>query len=255
MRAQLDPRALASRGLGLDEVVSAMDTGNVNLPTGTLQGPSIAQTVQANGQLTDADSFRKLVVAYRNGAPVRLAQLGNIVDSVENTRIASWYGTTRGIVLAIQKQPGTNTVAVVDGVKKLLPSFEAQLPPAVKIQVLSDKSLTIRDSVHEVEFTLANFPGNKMPHNIDLHAVTGQGGGAAASMTAPGHESVFSFKALNPGLFIYHCATAPVGMHVGNGMYGLILVEPKEGLPPVDREYYVMQGEFYTTGRPFEVPP
>lgn len=100
-----------------------------------------------------------------------------------------------------------------------------------------------------VEFTLANHPSSKMPHNIDLHAVTGPGGGAASSFTAPGHSSQFSFKALNPGLYVYHCATAPVPMHVGNGMYGLILVEPKEGLPPVDREYYVMQGDFYTTGR------
>lgn len=88
-----------------------------------------------------------------------------------------------------------------------------------------------------------------MPHNIDLHAVTGPGGGAASSFTAPGHSSQFSFKAMNPGLYVYHCATAPVGMHVGNGMYGLILVQPKEGLPPVDHEYYVMQGEFYTTGK------
>ena len=101
----------------------------------------------------------------------------------------------------------------------------------------------------EVEFHLNNHQDNKMPHNIDLHAVTGPGGGAASSFTAPGHSSQFSFKALNPGLFLYHCATAPVGMHVGNGMYGLILVEPKEGLPPVDREYYVVQGEFYTTGQ------
>lgn len=101
----------------------------------------------------------------------------------------------------------------------------------------------------EVEFTLANHPTSKMPHNIDLHAVTGPGGGAASSMTAPGHESVFSFKALNPGLFIYHCATAPVGMHVANGMYGLIYVEPKAGLPPVDREYYICQGDFYTKGK------
>src|SRR6185295_5214008 len=100
-----------------------------------------------------------------------------------------------------------------------------------------------------VEFTLANHPSSKMPHNIDLHAVTGPGGGAASSFTAPGHTSQFSFKALNPGLYVYHCATAPVGMHVGNGMYGMILVEPKEGLPPVDREYYVMQGDFYTVGR------
>ena len=100
-----------------------------------------------------------------------------------------------------------------------------------------------------VEFTLANHPSSKMPHNIDLHAVTGPGGGASSSFTAPGHSSQFSFKALNPGLYVYHCATAPVPMHVGNGMYGLILVEPKEGLPKVDREYYVMQGEFYTMGR------
>lgn len=100
-----------------------------------------------------------------------------------------------------------------------------------------------------VDFTLANHPSNKLPHNIDLHAVTGQGGGAEGSFTAPGHKSTFSFRALNPGLFIYHCATAPVGMHVGNGMYGLILVEPKEGLPKVDREFYVVQGEFYTKGK------
>src|SRR5437016_8611201 len=100
-----------------------------------------------------------------------------------------------------------------------------------------------------VEFHLNNHQDNKMPHNIDLHAVTGPGGGAASSFTAPGHSSQFSFKALNPGLYVYHCATAPVGMHVGNGMYCLILVEPKEGLPPVDREYYVMQSEFYTRGR------
>ncbi|HAV60988.1 MAG TPA: nitrite reductase, copper-containing [Verrucomicrobiales bacterium] len=100
-----------------------------------------------------------------------------------------------------------------------------------------------------VEFHLANHPSSKMPHNIDLHAVTGPGGGAASSFTAPGHESQFSFKAINPGLYVYHCATAPVGLHVANGMYGLILVEPENGLPPVDREYYVMQGDFYTTGR------
>ncbi|MBS2038928.1 nitrite reductase, copper-containing [bacterium] len=99
-----------------------------------------------------------------------------------------------------------------------------------------------------IEFHLANHPSSKMPHNIDLHAVTGAGGGAASSFTAPGHESKFSFRALNRGLYVYHCATAPVGMHIGNGMYGLILVEPPEGLPKVDREFYVMQGDFYTKG-------
>jgi nitrite reductase (NO-forming) len=100
-----------------------------------------------------------------------------------------------------------------------------------------------------VEFHLKNHPDSKMPHNIDLHGVTGPGGGAASSFTAPGHESQFTFKALNQGLYVYHCATAPVGMHVANGMYGLILVEPPEGLSKVDHEYYVMQGDFYTTGK------
>src|SRR4051812_49196059 len=100
-----------------------------------------------------------------------------------------------------------------------------------------------------VEFHLKNHPGSKMPHNIDLHGVSGPGGGAASSFTAPGHESQFTFKALNEGIYVYHCATAPVGMHVANGMYGLILVEPPQGLPKVDREYYVMQGDFYTTGK------
>jgi nitrite reductase (NO-forming) len=99
-----------------------------------------------------------------------------------------------------------------------------------------------------VEFHLRNAPGNKMPHDIDLHAVTGPGGGASASLTAPGHESQFSFKALKAGLFVYHCATTPAGMHIANGMYGLILVEPPQGLPKVDHEYYVMQGDFYTNG-------
>jgi nitrite reductase (NO-forming) len=100
-----------------------------------------------------------------------------------------------------------------------------------------------------VEFHLKNHPDNKMPHNIDLHGVIGPGGGAASSFTAPGHESQFTFKAMNAGVYVYHCATAPVGMHVANGMYGLMLVEPPEGLPPVDHEYYVMQGDFYTVGK------
>lgn len=100
-----------------------------------------------------------------------------------------------------------------------------------------------------VEFHLKNHPSSKMPHNIDLHAVTGQGGGAASSLTIPGHVSVFSFKALNPGLYVYHCATSPVGMHIANGMYGLIYVQPQKALPKVDREYYVVQSEFYTVGK------
>lgn len=99
-----------------------------------------------------------------------------------------------------------------------------------------------------VEFHLLNHPSSKVPHNIDLHAVTGPGGGAASTFTAPGHESQFTFQAKNPGLYVYHCATAPVGMHIANGMYGLIYVQPEQPLPAVDREYYVMQGEVYTTG-------
>jgi nitrite reductase (NO-forming) len=127
---------------------------------------------------------------------------------------------------------------LADGVKYVFWTFGGSVPGSF---------IRIRKG-DEVEFHLHNHPDNKMPHNIDLHAVTGAGGGAAASFTAPGHSSQFSFKALNAGLFVYHCATAPVGMHIANGMYGMILVEPEEGLSPVDREYYVMQGDFYTTG-------
>ncbi len=114
--------------------------------------------------------------------------------------------------------------------------------------VVPGKFIRVREG-DLVEFHLHNHPDSRMPHNIDLHAVTGPGGGATSSFTAPGHSSVFSFKALNPGLYVYHCATAPVGMHIANGMYGLILVEPQGGYSPVDREYYVMQSEFYTKGK------
>ncbi len=128
---------------------------------------------------------------------------------------------------------------MADGVDYLFWTFGGEVPGLF---------IRVREG-DQVEFHLGNHPTSKMPHNIDLHAVTGPGGGAASSFTAPGHESQFSFKAMNPGLYVYHCATAPVGMHVGNGMYGLILIEPKEGLPPVDKEFYVMQGDFYTKGK------
>ena len=131
------------------------------------------------------------------------------------------------------------TKRLADGVEYVFWTFGGDVPGSF---------IRIREG-DQVEFHLNNHQDSKMPHNIDLHAVTGPGGGAASSFTAPGHTSQFSFKALNAGLYVYHCATAPVGMHVGNGMYGLILVEPKEGLPPVDREYYVMQGDFYTVGK------
>ena len=131
------------------------------------------------------------------------------------------------------------TMPISDGVDYTFWTFGGKVP---------GKFMRVRQG-DTVEFHLQNHPDNKMPHNIDLHAVTGPGGGAASSFTAPGHESQFTFKALNQGLYAYHCATAPVGMHVANGMYGLIYVEPPEGLPPVDREYYVMQGDFYTVGK------
>lgn len=128
---------------------------------------------------------------------------------------------------------------LADGVDYTFWTFGGKVP---------GKFIRIREGDH-VEFHLHNHPSSKLPHNIDLHAVTGQGGGAEGSFTAPGHSSTFSFKALNPGLYVYHCATAPVGMHIANGMYGLIYVEPKEGLPKVDREFYVFQSEFYTKGK------
>jgi HAE1 family hydrophobic/amphiphilic exporter-1 len=154
VRLQLDPGALAARGLGIDEVATAVQKGNVNLPTGTLNGRDQALTIQANGQLTDAAAYAPLIVAYRNGAPVRLADLGRAVDGVENDKVASWFNGTRAIVLAVQRQPGTNTVEVVSAVKSLLPSFQAQIPASVKLDVLFDRSQSIRDSVADVKFTL-----------------------------------------------------------------------------------------------------
>ncbi|MEY2411044.1 MAG: hydrophobic/amphiphilic exporter (mainly bacteria), family, partial [Verrucomicrobiota bacterium] len=154
VRVQLDPNALASRGIGIDEVHSAIAEGNVNLPTGTLYGPSQAFTVQARGQLLKAADYRPLIVAYRNGQPVRLQELGRVLDSVQNDKIASWVNGTRSIALSIQRQPGENTVRVVDDIRKLMPTFRAQLPASVNFEILYDRSQTIRESVHDVEFTL-----------------------------------------------------------------------------------------------------
>jgi nitrite reductase (NO-forming) len=166
------------------------------------------------------------------------------VEGQENALL----GDAPSVPLPINRKHGTKVIIhlevkevearLSDGVKYTFWTFGGHVP---------GKFIRIREG-DLVEFHLDNHPDNKMPHNIDLHAVNGPGGGAASSMTAPGHSSVFSFKALNPGLFVYHCATAPVAMHVGNGMYGMILVEPKEGLSKVDHEYYVMQGDFYTKG-------
>jgi len=154
VRAQLDPRAMASRQIGIDEVADAVRSGNVNLPTGTLQAPKNAYTITANGQITDAMQFRQLIVAYRNGNPVRLGELGNVFDGVENDKNAGWFNGRRAIILAIQRQPGTNTVQVVDSVRKLLPGFIKQMPGAMNLEILYDRSISIRNSVDDVKFTL-----------------------------------------------------------------------------------------------------
>ena len=154
VRVQVDPKALATRRIGIDEITNSVQGWNVNLPTGTLWGTRQAFTIQSNGQLFDAAAYRPMVVAYRNGSPVRLEQLGRVIDSVENDKIAGWYNDRRAITLAIQKQPGTNTVEVVDAIKRLLPTFKAQIPPAVNLDIRYDRSVSIRNSVNDVKSTL-----------------------------------------------------------------------------------------------------
>ncbi|MFI4953978.1 MAG: efflux RND transporter permease subunit [Burkholderiales bacterium] len=154
VRIQLDPNALATRGIALTDVEQAIGNANVNLPTGSLYGRDRATSVMATGQLEDAAAYAPLIVAYRNGAPVRLDQIGRVLDSVQNDKIAAWYNGTRGVVLAVQRQPGTNTIEVVDGIKAVFPAFQAQLPPSIKLSVLYDRSQSIRESVHDVQMTL-----------------------------------------------------------------------------------------------------
>ena len=154
VRVQVDPNALAARGVGINEVEQAVSQANVNLPTGTLYGKDRMFAVQATGQLQDAQAFRPVIVTYRNGSPVRLQELGRVIDSVQNDKVAAWYKDKRGIVLAIYRQPGTNTIQVVDQVRTLLPTFRAEVPPSIDIEVLYDRSQTIRASVDEVKFTL-----------------------------------------------------------------------------------------------------
>jgi len=154
VRIQLDPYALATRQVGIDEVQAAIKTGNVNQPTGTLYGDFRAFNIRANGQLTDAEAYRQLIVSYRNGAPIRLGQLGKVMDSVENDKTAAWFKGTRSIVLAIQRQPGVNTIEVVRNIKKLLPAMEDELPASVNLNVMFDRSEGIKASVEDVEFTL-----------------------------------------------------------------------------------------------------
>jgi HAE1 family hydrophobic/amphiphilic exporter-1 len=154
VRVQLDPTALAYRKIGIDEVASAITTQNVNLPTGVLWGPTKTYTVQANGQLQDAKAFSRLVVSYRNGAPVRLGDLGHVLDDVQNNKVASWFNGNRSIVLAVQRQPGTNVVAVATAVKNLVESLRPQVPRSVEIHTMIDRTIPIQESVHDVKMTL-----------------------------------------------------------------------------------------------------
>jgi HAE1 family hydrophobic/amphiphilic exporter-1 len=159
VHVQMDPHAMASHQVGINEVETALQNWNVNLPTGQITGPQRAFTLQASGQLTSAEEYKSLIVAYRSGNPVRLNELGKIVDSVEDDKTASWYYEgdkegQRAIVLGIQRQPGTNTIEVTDNIKKLLPSFKSELPPSVDMSILYDRSATIRESYNDVEFTM-----------------------------------------------------------------------------------------------------
>ncbi|MFZ0335631.1 MAG: efflux RND transporter permease subunit [Candidatus Acidiferrales bacterium] len=154
VRIQLDPKELASRQIGIDEAEQAVQNANVNLPTGTLYGAHKAFTVQANGQMMSAAPYRQLIVAYRNGAPVRLDEVGHVYDSIQDTKLANWINGEPGVILAIQRQPGTNTIEIVNAVKKLLPSFRAIMPPAMKLAIEYDRSVSINESVNDVKFSL-----------------------------------------------------------------------------------------------------
>ena len=154
LRVELVPDALASRGITLDDVKTALSAQNVNLPTGEMDSAHEALTVVANGQLSTAPQFRDIVVAYRHGAPVRLHEVADVIDSVQDTRVASWFNGNRSIVLAVQKQPGTNTVEVVSRIRSLLPAFQAQLPGSVKLDIIHDRSVSVHQSVNDVQFTL-----------------------------------------------------------------------------------------------------
>jgi len=154
VRIQLDPNTLASRQIGIDEVADAVNDQNVKLPTGVLNGPNKTYTVQANGQLENAASFRKMIVTYRNGAPIHLGDLGQVLDDIQNNKSIAWFRENRGVILAIQRQPGTNTVAVADAVKATMAQLQKQIPASVNMTLMYDRSATIRESVADVKFTL-----------------------------------------------------------------------------------------------------
>ena len=154
VRAQMDPESMADRGVAVDDVTNAIRTGNPNTPVGTLYGSFSNLTLKTNDQLPNAAAFSQLIVTYRNGAPVRLQDVAHVLDSVENNKIASWFNGRRSVSLAVQRQPGTNTLAVVDAIRALMPQFKQQLPASVSLDILYDRSNSIRDSVNDVQFSL-----------------------------------------------------------------------------------------------------
>jgi HAE1 family hydrophobic/amphiphilic exporter-1 len=154
VRVQANPDKLASRGIGIDELWQAIKQGNVNQPIGTLDGKTQSFAIKDNGQLNNAAAFRPLIVAWRNGAPVRLEEVADPIDAVENSKIASWFTDKRAMVLAIQRQPGANTIETVDAIKRVLPAFQSKLPASVEMQVLYDRSQSIRHAIDDVQFTL-----------------------------------------------------------------------------------------------------
>src|SRR5215813_6237359 len=154
VRTQLDPNALADRGIGVDDIDAAIRNGNPNTALGTLYGKYSNLTLKTNAEMNNAADFQQLIVAYRNGAPVRLKDVANVFDSVENNRVASWFNGRRSVTMAVQRQPGTNTVAVVDAIRALIPQFRQQLPASVNLDVVNDRSISIRNSVNDVQFAL-----------------------------------------------------------------------------------------------------
>ncbi|MGJ5819374.1 efflux RND transporter permease subunit [Paludibaculum fermentans] len=158
VHVQMDPQKLAAHQVGINEIETALKNWNVNLPAGSIIGPQRAFTLQASGQLTNATAYRPLVVSYRSGTPVRLEELGQVIDGVEDDKTASWFYRhgpgRRAVVLAIQRQPGTNTIAVTDAIKQLIPLFQSELPPSVKMEIFYDRSDTIRESYDDVKFTM-----------------------------------------------------------------------------------------------------
>jgi multidrug efflux pump len=154
IRVQVDPQALANRGIGLEDVRNVLAQANVDQPKGTLNSPRQTYTLNTNDQLLKPDAYNELIVAYRNGSPVRIRDIGKAIEGPENNLLAGWYNNQRAIILAVQRQPGANVIQTVDRIKALLPQLQASIPPAIKLHILSDRTLTIRASVDDVQFTL-----------------------------------------------------------------------------------------------------